>query len=166
MSKGGRLRRFSAFISPRHRCHGEKKQRRFHSGDISFTVSWYGRSTGNLTAFPEPVCAPSANVVPGQGSRRCFSYPPPWGEMSFRFSPCRRWLGMLACFPAASAMGGRLRLAVLGTLRRFRRFRLLAGVGQSCSPFPSLVKVEYDLNQKSSIKYLIQINSYYIIIMP
>ena len=111
--------RFSAFVSPRHRCHGEKKQRRFHSGDISFTVSWYGRSTGNLTAFPEPVGAPSANAVPGQGSRRCFSYPPPWGDMSFRFSPCRRWLGILACFPAASAMGGRLRLAVLGTLHRF-----------------------------------------------
>lgn len=46
----------------------------------------------------------------------------------------------------------------------FSTVRLLAGVGQSCSPSPSLVKVEYDLNQKSSIRYLIQINSYYIII--
>ena len=44
------------------------------------STSWYGRSTGNLTAFPEPVCAPSANAVPGQGSRRCFSYPPPVGR--------------------------------------------------------------------------------------
>ena len=38
--------------------------------------------------------------------------------MSFRFSPCRRWLGMLACFPAASAMCGRLRLAVLGVVEK------------------------------------------------
>ena len=116
-------------------------------GFVSYlrSTSWYGRSTGNLTAFPEPVCAPSANAVPGQGSRRCFSYPPPWGDMSFRFSPCRRWVGMLACFPAASAMGGRLRLAVLGTLHRFRRLRLLAGVGQNCSPFPSLVRRKYQM---------------------
>ena len=26
------LRGFSALVSPRHRCHGEKKQRKFHSG--------------------------------------------------------------------------------------------------------------------------------------
>lgn len=78
---------------------------------------------------------------------------------SFRFgntlwlSPCRRLLSR--CIRVC----GRLRLAVLGTLRRQLRFPLLAGVCQSCSRSPSLLKTEYDFNQNQSRKILIQIKN-------